>query len=161
MFNALPQNPDKSLHYHELATQLRGLFTGESDWLANSAQFAAFLFHSLPRLNWAGFYLLKDHMLVVGPFQGHPACVRIALGKGACGVSAEKREAVIIEDVQSFPGYIACDDMTRSEIVLPMIKHNRLIGVLDLDSPVIGRFDETDRQGLEVLLDILLDMSAI
>jgi L-methionine (R)-S-oxide reductase len=161
MFNSSPQHTDKPTHYQDLAAQLKALFTGESDWLANSAQFAAFLFYSLPDLNWSGFYLLKDQVLVLGPFQGKPACVRIAMGKGACGVSAEKREPVIIQDVYTFPGYIACDEITRSEIVLPMIKNDRLIGVLDLDSPVTARFDDSDRQGLQGLLDILLEMSVL
>ncbi len=159
MFNPASQHPDKQAHYRELATQLKALLTGETDWIANCSQFSAFLFYSLADLNWAGFYLVKDNTLVVGPFQGKPACVRIAFGKGACGSSAEKRKPIILPDVYAFPGYIACDEVTRSEIVLPLVKNGQLLGVLDLDSPLLNRFDDTDQQGLQILIDVLLSMS--
>jgi L-methionine (R)-S-oxide reductase len=161
MHNPITQYHTKQSHYQTLAQQLNSLLIGEPDWIANCSQFSALLFHSLPDLNWAGFYLAKDDTLVLGPFQGKPACIRIALGKGACGVSAQKREPVIIQDVYTFPGYIACDEATRSEIVLPLIKNQFLLGVLDLDSPLLNRFDETDRKGLQNLIDILLLMSAV
>lgn len=161
MFTVTPFQTDKPTHYQELAVQLTALLSGEHDWIANSAQFSAFLYYSLPDLNWAGFYFLQQEHLIVGPFQGKPACVRINIGKGACGVCAEQRQPIIIDDVYTFPGYISCDAITRSEIVLPMIKNQQLLGVLDLDSPVLARFDEHDRQGLETLIAILLNGSTI
>ena len=145
--------------YAELASELRALIEGEPDQIANMANAAALIYHSLPQLNWAGFYLLKGGELVVGPFQGKPACVRIAMGKGVCGTAAAQRKSVIVQDVNQFPGHIACDAASNSEIVTPLIRGNELIGVLDLDSPDLARFDEQDRAGLEQLVKILMASS--
>lgn len=142
--------------YAQLDAELAGLIAGERDFIANLANSAALLYHSLPDLNWAGFYLLKDGELVVGPFQGKPACVRIALGKGVCGTAAERRTTQVVRDVHEFPGHIACDAASNSEIVVPMIRNGELLGVLDLDSPQLARFDEQDRQGLERFVATLL-----
>ena len=142
--------------YRHLHRELEALITGERDFIANLANSAALLYHSLPDLNWAGFYLLKDGELVVGPFQGKPACVRIALGKGVCGTAAERRTTQIVRDVHEFPGHIACDSASNSEIVVPMIGDGQLLGVLDLDSPSFARFDEQDRDGLETFVAKLL-----
>jgi GAF domain-containing protein len=120
---------------------------------------AALLFEALPNLNWAGFYFLRGRELVLGPFQGKVACVRIALGKGVCGTAAERRETLVVADVHAFPGHIACDAASRSEIVVPLIHHDRLLGVLDLDSPEPGRFDLQDRLGLEAAVDLYLRSS--
>ena len=135
--------------YAELLLQARGLLEGERDPVANAANLAALLWHTLPDLNWAGFYLLKGDELVLGPFQGKPACVRIALGKGVCGTAAAKRETVIVRDVHAFPGHIACDAASNAEIVVPLLLAGRAVGVLDLDSPRVGRFDAEDGAGLE------------
>lgn len=142
--------------YRELVNELSALIAGERDLIANLANASALLYQSLPDLNWAGFYLFKQGELVVGPFQGKPACVRIALGKGVCGTAAERRETVVVRDVHEFPGHIACDAASNSEIVVPMVKHGELIGVLDLDSPTRARFDELDRDGLEKFVAALL-----
>jgi L-methionine (R)-S-oxide reductase len=142
--------------YVQLAQELSGLIAGETDFVANLANAAALIYHSLPDLNWAGFYLLKEGELVVGPFQGKPACVRIAMGKGVCGTAALKRTTVIVRDVHEFPGHIACDSASNSEIVVPLLRGEDLVGVLDLDSPKLARFDEQDRVGLEKLARILL-----
>lgn len=142
--------------YHQLMQELQSLIAGERDSIANLANSAALLYHSLPELNWAGFYLLKDGELVVGPFQGKPACVRIALGKGVCGTAAAQRTTQVVRDVQQFPGHIACDSASNSEIVVPMIRHGELLGVLDLDSPKLARFDDEDRKGLEGFVAVLL-----
>lgn len=138
--------------YADLLAQARALLAGERDAGANSANLAALLFHALPDLNWAGFYWLKDGGLVLGPFQGKPACVRIALGKGVCGTAAASRRTVVVPDVHAFPGHIACDSASASEIVVPVVKAGRLAGVLDLDSPLPARFDEDDARGLEALV---------
>jgi L-methionine (R)-S-oxide reductase len=148
---------DKPQQYAELAVTLDALIEGESDWIANLANASALLYQSLPDLNWAGFYLLKEGELVVGPFQGKPACVRIAIGKGVCGTAAARRETIIVPNVHQFPGHIACDSASNSEIVVPMIRHDSLIGVLDLDSPKLERFDAADRDGLERFVATLLD----
>lgn len=145
--------------YSRLAEQLRSLFEGERDFVANAANFTSLLFHSLPELNWVGFYLVKDGELVLGPFQGKPACVRIAIGKGVCGTAAEIRQTVVVDNVHEFPGHIACDSESNSEIVVPIIKLQHLIGVLDLDSPLLGRFEEEDAQGLSELVEIFVSMS--
>ena len=142
--------------YREIVKELSALIAGERDFIANLANASALLYHCLPDLNWAGFYLLKQRELVVGPFQGKPACVRIAIGKGVCGTAAERRETVIVRDVHEFPGHIACDAASNSEIVVPMVKNGELIGVLDLDSPKLARFDEQDREGLEKFVAALL-----
>ncbi len=146
----------KSELYAQLAQELRSLIADEPDFIANLANASALLFHSLPDLNWAGFYLLKSGELVVGPFQGKPACVRIAIGKGVCGTAAARRTSVIVPDVHQFPGHIACDAASNSEIVVPMLRDGELLGVLDIDSPRFGRFDEQDREGLERVVSILL-----
>jgi GAF domain-containing protein len=145
--------------YADLLAQARALLAGERDAGANSANLAALLFHSLPGLNWAGFYWLRDGGLVLGPYQGKPACVRIALGKGVCGTAAATRETQLVPDVHAFPGHIACDADSRSEIVVPLVSGGRLIGVLDLDSPNPARFDEADRAGLEALGGLLITSS--
>jgi len=149
-----PVAAPKPALYRELAQQAAALLDGERDPVANAANLAALIWHTLPELNWAGFYFLKDRELVLGPFQGKPACVRIALGKGVCGTAAEKRATVIVKNVREFPGHIACDFASNSEIVVPLIKDQALLGVLDLDSPTLSRFDEQDRAGLEALAAI-------
>lgn len=142
--------------YDQLALQLRGLLAGERDFIANAANFAALLFHSLPDLNWAGLYFYKEDELVLGPFQGQPACVRIAMGKGVCGTAAQRRATVVVDNVHEFPGHIACDSASNSEIVVPLVKGEHLIGVLDLDSPSLSRFNEEDAQGLSALAAIFM-----
>jgi len=146
----------KSELYDQLATQLSSLLAGERDLIANAANFSSLIFHSLPDLNWTGFYFEKDGELVLGPFQGQPACVRIKIGQGVCGAGAAKCETVIVPNVHEFPGHIACDSASNSEIVVPLMKDSRLIGVLDLDSPSFERFDAQDASGLESLVRILL-----
>jgi len=143
--------------YSSLAAQLRSLLEGERDFIANAANFSSLLYHSLPNLNWAGFYLLREGELVLGPFQGQPACVRIAMGNGVCGTAAQHRQTILVENVHEFPGHIACDSESNSEIVVPLIKDQQLIGVLDLDSPLFGRFDEEDAAGLNALARIFVD----
>ncbi|HEY8051291.1 MAG: GAF domain-containing protein [Steroidobacterales bacterium] len=142
---------DKPADYARLREELAALLAGESDLIANAANTAALIFDALPDLNWAGFYFLKAGELVVGPFQGKPACVRIALGRGVCGTAAERRRTLLVPDVHAFPGHIACDTASRSEIVVPLIASGTLLGVLDIDSPRPGRFDEADARGLEAL----------
>ena len=143
--------------YGEIAAQVQALTEGERDLIANLANTASLLYHSMPDLNWVGFYLLKDGELVVGPFQGKPACVRIAMGKGVCGTAAAGRAALIVENVHEFDGHIACDSASNSEIVLPIVRGgNELIGVLDLDSPKFARFDKQDQAGLEKVVAALL-----
>jgi L-methionine (R)-S-oxide reductase len=145
---------DKPAAYAELAVQLGALLHGERDWVANAANTSALLWHSLPDLNWAGFYRLIGPELVLGPFQGKPACVRIQLGRGVCGTAAVRRQTVLVPEVHAFPGHIACDAASRSEIVVPLIKNGQLLGVLDLDSPLPARFDPADQAGLEQLASI-------
>jgi len=147
---------DKPAAYGELARELTSLLAGERDLIANAANTAALIFQALPQVNWAGFYFLKDGELVVGPFQGKPACVRIALGRGVCGSAAAERRTLLVPDVHAFPGHIACDEASRSELVVPLLKGPRLLGVLDLDSPVAARFDAEDAAGLEALAAIFL-----
>lgn len=142
--------------YENLALQVSSLLISETDFVANAANFSSLLYHSVPDLNWAGFYFYKSGELVLGPFQGKPACVRIAMGKGVCGIAAQKRETVIVQNVHDFPGHIACDSDSNSEIVMPLLKENRLLGVLDLDSPSFGRFDNEDARGLKDLVGIFL-----
>lgn len=145
--------------YHQLAVALSHLLHGERDFLANAANTAALLFHTLPDLNWVGLYRWIEPELVLGPFQGKPACVRIPLGRGVCGTAAAQRKTVVVPDVHTFPGHIACDPASRSEIVIPLLVGTQLIGVWDMDSPKPHRFDETDRLGLEHLMQILLHAS--
>ncbi len=139
-----------------LAAQLESLLADERDFIANAAQFSAFLYTQLDDLNWAGFYLNRNEELVLGPFQGQIACVRIPFGKGVCGTAAQSRETQRVVDVHEFPGHIACDSASNSEVVVPLIKDGKLIGVLDLDSPSVGRFSEEDQEGIERLAAIFL-----
>ena len=147
--------------YEALHRELSALLHNETDLIANAANTASLIYHSLPGLNWSGFYLLKDGELVLGPFQGKPACVRIAIGRGVCGAAAERRETVVVPDVNAFPGHIACDSASQSEIVVPILHDGRLIGVLDIDSPVKGRFDDEDRTGCERLVRIFVEAIAV
>jgi GAF domain-containing protein len=142
--------------YANLVIQLRSMLEGEYDFIANGANFAALLYHSLPDVNWAGFYLLRDEELVLGPFQGRPACVRIALGKGVCGIAAKQCETIIVPNVNEFPGHIVCDTASNSEIVVPVFDGERLLGVLDLDSPSLARFDDQDAEGLNELVTVFV-----
>ena len=147
-----------SVFYRDLAASLASLLEGESDALANLANASALLAQALPRINWCGFYLLRGDELVLGPFQGKPACVRIAMGKGVCGTSAARRETLLVPDVNAFPGHIACDADSRSEIVVPIVAAGTLRGVLDVDSPEPGRFDAVDREGLERFVSTLVPL---
>jgi GAF domain-containing protein len=155
-----PLAADKTEAYRDLAQQLVALIGDERDAIANAANTAALLFDLLPDLNWAGFYLLKDGELVLGPFQGKPACIRIPLGRGVCGTAAATRVSQVVADVHAFPGHIACDAASRSELVVPLLKGETLLGVLDLDSPVPERFDEADRAGIEAVASIWVAASA-
>ena len=143
--------------YRELAGQLTALLAGEADRIANAANMAALIYHGLPDLNWAGFYFRRGAELVLGPFQGKPACVRIAIGRGVCGIAAARAATVVVPDVHDFPGHIACDPVSRSELVVPLIEGGRVSGMLDLDSPLLARFDEADREGCERLVALFLD----
>jgi len=151
--------PDKAAAYAELGTSLRALLDGEHDLVANAANMTALLYWNLPQLNWAGLYLVEAQRgdLLLGPFQGKPACVRIPIGRGVCGTAAQRRETVVVPDVHAFPGHIACDSESNSEIVVPIIRGGQLLGVLDLDSPVHGRFDADDARGLEALVRIFVE----
>ncbi|HKR22327.1 MAG TPA: GAF domain-containing protein [Pyrinomonadaceae bacterium] len=152
---AVRQSPKQKL-YASLVVQLLSLLKGEHDFIANTANFSALLFNSLPNVNWAGFYLLQGDELVLGPFQGNPACVRIPMGTGVCGVAAQQCETIIVPNVHEFPGHIACDVASNSEIVVPLFDGERLLGVLDLDSPMIGRFDDQDAEGLNELVTVFV-----
>lgn len=147
---------DKPRAYAELARQLEGLLRGEHHRIANAANMAALLYGSLPDVNWLGFYFLDGGELVVGPFQGQPACVRIAIGRGVCGVAAARRKTLVVPDVHAFPDHLLCDAHSRSEIVVPLIDNGELFGVLDVDSPELARFDDADRVGLERLAGIFV-----
>jgi len=142
---------DKPARYAALLQQAQALFEDEHDSVANAANLAALLWHALPDLNWAGIYRFDGRELVLGPFQGKPACVRIVMGKGVCGTAAVKRETIVVPDVHQFAGHIACDSASNSEIVVPLVQGDTLYGVLDLDSPKFNRFDDEDRKGLEAL----------
>jgi putative methionine-R-sulfoxide reductase with GAF domain/alkylhydroperoxidase family enzyme len=149
--------PDaKSQIYRELAVQLAALLDGETDPIANAANMAALIYHGLPDLNWAGFYFRRGNELVLGPFQGRPACLRIAIGSGVCGDAAARGETVLVADVDQFPGHIACDPNSRSELVVPLVDEGAVLGVLDLDSPLLARFDEADREGCERLVAVFV-----
>lgn len=143
--------------WNDILAQARALLAGESDAVANAANLSALLFNTLPDVNWAGFYFLKDGGLVVGPFQGKPACVRIALGQGVCGAAALRRQTIVVDDVHAFPGHIPCDAASNSEIVIPLLRRGALLGVLDLDSPRHARFGEADRQGLEAIATLYVE----
>lgn len=142
--------------YDELLRQAGGLLDGERDLIANAANLSALIWQLVPDLNWAGFYLLKGNELVLGPFQGKPACVRIAIGKGVCGSAVAERKTMLVRDVHAFPGHIACDAASNSELVVPLIKGNTVYGVLDLDSPHKARFDDVDRDGMERLVALFV-----
>lgn len=151
----------KREQYADLIEQVRGMLSGEPNFIANAANFAALVFHSLPDFNWAGFYLYDGKELVVGPFQGKPACVRIALGRGVCGTAAQTRQTQLVRNVHEFDGHIACDAASQSEIVVPLVKADgSLLGVWDVDSPSIGRFDEEDRAGMEALCAAFMESVA-
>ena len=153
MFEAAPITAtDKPGLYADLAQQARGLLHGEKNLVANAANFAALVYHNLPDINWCGFYFLEGEELVVGPFQGKPACIRIALGRGVCGIAAETRATQVVEDVNAHPNHIFCDGASRSEVVVPLIRADgSLLGVWDVDSPSLARFDDDDRAGMEAL----------
>ena len=158
MLETMPAG-DRTRAYAELETALRALLADEPDVVACAANTAALLYWSLPGLNWAGFYLVEQGSgdLVLGPFQGKPACVRIAIGQGVCGAAAARRETVVVADVHAFPGHIACDSASNSEVVVPILDGDRLLGVLDLDSPLHGRFDDADARGLEALVRVFVE----
>ena len=146
---------DKRTMYSDLASALRGLVTGETDAVANMANAAALIWETLPELNWAGFYRNVAGELVLGPFQGRPACIRIPFGSGVCGAAAAMRQVQLVEDVNAFPGHIACDSASASELVVPIMRDGELIAVLDLDSPRKGRFTSEDAEGCERLAEVL------
>src|SRR5271165_108734 len=152
-------NLPKAAAYRDLNQQLASLFAGERNGLANAANMAALLYQNLPDLNWAGFYFLQGGELVLGPFQGKVACIRISIGHGVCGTAAKRRETVVVPDVHAFPGHIACDSASRSEIVVPLVRDGSLIGVLDVDSPMLARFDREDSAGLNAAVELLLQGS--
>src|SRR5688572_28884416 len=154
---ALHEGATKPDLYANLRSQVRSLVADERDFIANAANLSSLLYHSIPDLNWVGFYLHKNDELVLGPSQGQPACVRIAIGKGVCGTAAQRRQTIIVDNVHDFPGHIACDSASNSEFVVPIIKDNHLIGVLDLDSPSIGRFDEEDARGLNEMVEVFIE----
>lgn len=146
---------DKKKFYAQLNIYLENLIGEEKDWLPGISNASALLYQLMPEINWAGFYLSRGEELVLGPFQGKPACIRIPFGKGVCGTAAITRKIQVVKDVNEFPGHIACDAASQSEIVVPIIKDERLLGVLDIDSPVKNRFDEMDAEGLSSFVDIL------
>ena len=156
-FASIPLTGDKPEQYRQLLEQARGLLGGERDRIANAANLSALVYHALPDLNWVGFYFYDGKELVVGPFQGLPACVRIPLDRGVCGAAARTRTTQRVPDVHAFPGHIACDAASRSELVVPLVDGDALVGVFDLDSPVPDRFDEDDQRGLEAIAAAFLD----
>ena len=156
MFESQQLTGTQAEQYEQLLQQTSALVHGESDKIANAANLSALVFHSLPDLNWVGFYFYNGTELVVGPFQGLPACVRIALGRGVCGTAAVTKQTQRIADVDTFPGHIPCDSASRSELVVPLYKDEKLIGVFDLDSPKLNRFNEVDQQHLESIAEIFL-----
>jgi GAF domain-containing protein len=151
---------DKPEFYRQLTQQLAALLDDERDFIANAANTSALIFQMLPDLNWAGFYLMKEGELVLGPFQGKTACVRIPVGRGVCGTAVERRQSMLVEDVHAFPGHIACDAASRSELVVPIFRNGEVIGVIDLDSPVQSRFDAHDQAGIERIAEIFVKASA-
>ncbi|EJZ23350.1 GAF domain-containing protein [Rhizobium sp. Pop5] len=158
MFQAAAiESDDKAEFYRQLAQQLEALLAGESDMIANAANASALMFQMMPDLNWAGFYFLKGGELVLGPFQGKPACVRIPVGRGVCGTAVKEGASILVEDVHSFPGHIACDAASRSELVVPVRNGSDIIGVIDLDSPIPSRFDTDDQAGIERLAKIFAE----
>ena len=157
MFNTDTLTGSKPEQYAQLLAQARALVHGEADRIANAANLSALIYHALPQLNWVGFYFYDGKELVVGPFQGLPACVRIPLSKGVCGAAASSRQTQRIEDVDAFPGHIACDSASRSELVVPLVHNGALVGVFDIDSPVIARFDADDQLGLEAIAQVFVE----
>ena len=160
MFTTSTLTGSKPEQYAQLLAQARALVHGERDRIANAANLSALVYHALPRLNWVGFYFFDGTELVVGPFQGLPACVRIPLHKGVCGAAASSRQTQRIEDVDAFPGHIACDSASRSELVVPLLHGDTLVGVFDLDSPVTARFDADDQAGLEAIAQVFVEALA-
>jgi GAF domain-containing protein len=152
---------NKRVFYERLAEELTSLLSGERDLIANAANTAALLFQRLDDINWAGFYFRKGDQLVLGPFQGKPACVRIGLGGGVCGTAAVRRKTLVVPDVHKFPGHIACDAASQAEVVVPILHGDRVIGVLDIDSPVLQRFDATDGEGLELLVNVFCEATDV
>ena len=160
MFDLHPISAEsKSDLYDGLVAQLRSLVEGERDFIANASNFAALVYHGVPDLSWVGFYILRESELVLGPFQGKPACIRIAMGRGVCGTSAAKRETIVVEDVYEFPGHIFCDASARSEVVVPLVQDGEVIGVFDVDSASLARFDADDAAGMEALTEVFLSAS--
>jgi len=157
MFDTSTLTGSKPEQYGQLLAQARALVHGERDRIANAANLSALVYHALPRLNWVGFYFFDGKELVVGPFQGLPACVRIPLDKGVCGAAASQRVTQRIEDVDAFPGHIACDSASRSELVVPLVHNGELVGVFDLDSPSLARFDAEDQAGLEAIAAVFVE----
>ena len=156
MFTQTTYSKDLSANYVMLSKQLDALLTGEKNAIANLSNASALLNQFFDQINWVGFYLMEDGELVLGPFQGLPACVRIPLGRGVCGTAAKTKETVIVPDVHAFPGHIACDAASQSEIVVPIVKNGELLGVLDIDSPIKERFSEQDKEGLEQFIQVLI-----
>ncbi|MCM3611492.1 GAF domain-containing protein [Planococcus sp. MERTA32b] len=156
MFTQTDYSGTRTEQYAMLGKQLDALLTGETNKIANLSNAAALLNQFLERINWAGFYLMEEGELVLGPFQGLPACVRIQVGRGVCGTAVSERKTMLVEDVHQFPGHIACDAASRSEIVIPLIKDGEVFGVLDIDSPELSRFTEEDQEGLEAFTEILI-----
>lgn len=152
----LQSGQSKYALYQSICEQLQELIGGETNFVANAANASALLFQSLPDVNWVGFYIAEGNELVLGPFQGKPACVRIPFGKGVCGAAAVKQETMIVADVNKFPGHIACDSASQSEIVVPLLNWGRVLGVLDIDSASLNRFDEEDEEGLESVASIFV-----
>lgn len=157
MFVGVDYATDLQTKYDQLTGQLDALLTGEKNRYANLSNASALLNQFFDRINWVGFYLLDDEELVLGPFQGLPACIRIPLGRGVCGTAAQTQQSIIVEDVNAFPGHIACDAASQSEIVVPLVKDGTLLGVLDIDSPELNRFTEDDRIGLERVVQVLIN----
>ena len=160
MFSSTTLTGSKPEQYAQLLAQARALVHGESDRIANAANLSALVYHALPQLNWVGFYFFDGTELVVGPFQGLPACVRIPLHKGVCGAAASSRQTQRVDDVDAFPGHIACDSASRSELVVPLVHDGALVGVFDLDSPVTSRFDADDQAGLEAIAGVFVEALA-
>ena len=147
---------DRSVDYESLGAQLEALLHDETDVLANSANFVGLVYNALPDVNWLGIYVLRDQELVLGPFQGNPACVRIPIGQGVCGTAARDRKTMRVADVHEFDGHIVCDPASRSEVVVPLVAGGRLLGVLDIDSPLPARFSEQDQRGVESLCEVFI-----
>lgn len=156
MFHVENYRGNKEENYELVKKQLKALVEDEKNKIANLSNAAALLNQFLDRINWVGFYLMDENELVLGPFQGLPACVRIPVGRGVCGTSVHRKETILVEDVHQFPGHIACDAASLSEIVVPLVKNGEIIGVLDIDSPEKSRFDEIDKQKLEEFVEILV-----